>query len=83
MAAGARLPLTAFTIGRDLVDAADAWRERYGVDEDGAVLVRPDGHVAWRSARAASDPAEVLAVAMASVLDRPNALSRLMGPTVP
>ena len=22
----------------------------YGLNEDGAVLVRPDGHVAWRSA---------------------------------
>ena len=32
---------------RDLGGFAEA----YGLGEDGAVLVRPDGHVAWRSAR--------------------------------
>jgi hypothetical protein len=29
-------------------------------DPDGAVLVRPDGHVAWRSGSGASNPLEVL-----------------------
>jgi 2-polyprenyl-6-methoxyphenol hydroxylase-like FAD-dependent oxidoreductase len=28
---------------------ARAWPERFGVEADGAVLVRPDGFVAWRS----------------------------------
>jgi putative polyketide hydroxylase len=27
------------------------WAALYGVDTDGAVLIRPDGHVAWRHAR--------------------------------
>src|ERR1051326_2497039 len=30
-------------------DTNDRWRKAYGVDEDGAVLVRPDAMVAWRS----------------------------------
>ena len=34
-----------------LVDRTGEWAALYGVEENGAVLVRPDGHVAWRSAR--------------------------------
>jgi 2-polyprenyl-6-methoxyphenol hydroxylase-like FAD-dependent oxidoreductase len=29
-------------------DGCDAWRALYGIDDTGAVLIRPDGHVAWR-----------------------------------
>jgi len=45
-----RKTLRCFTIGRDaeLRDAQDKFRELYGIDDDGAVLVRPDGFVAWR-----------------------------------
>jgi hypothetical protein len=46
------------------------WAEAYGVDEDGAVLVRPDGYVGWRSASAAKDPAAALGGAMAAILGR-------------
>lgn len=58
MATGpSRLPLQVNVVDRDLrVDGgADAWCELYGVGRDGAVLVRPDGHVAWRSAAAPHD----------------------------
>ncbi|WP_327001734.1 FAD-dependent monooxygenase [Dactylosporangium sp. NBC_01737] len=33
------------------------WPDLYGVAPDGAVLVRPDGHVAWRSRTASGAPA--------------------------
>jgi putative polyketide hydroxylase len=32
-----------------LVPDLDGWRNEYGVEAGGGVLVRPDGHVAWRS----------------------------------
>ncbi|OHV30870.1 hypothetical protein BCD49_32845 [Pseudofrankia sp. EUN1h] len=32
------------------------WPGLYGVAPDGAVLVRPDGHVAWRSRTSSTDP---------------------------
>jgi hypothetical protein len=68
------VPLTTFTIGDDrdhaLADPDGAWRERYGVDADGAVLVRPDGHVAWRSATGARDAGRALQTAAASILGR-------------
>jgi 2,4-dichlorophenol 6-monooxygenase len=42
--------------GAELRDAHDEWKRVRGHDEAGAVLVRPDGHVAFRAAGAA-DPA--------------------------
>jgi putative polyketide hydroxylase len=55
-------PLVAFTVGKDgdLSDPDGDWHDAYGVDPDGAVLVRPDGHVAWRRRSGASNPLEVL-----------------------
>lgn len=38
--------------GADLVDVDSFWRGAYGIAGDGAVLVRPDGHVAWRATAA-------------------------------
>jgi putative polyketide hydroxylase len=53
----------AFRIGDDgeLSDPDHRWADVYGVTEDGAVLVRPDGFVAWRAPRASADPAADLA----------------------
>jgi 2-polyprenyl-6-methoxyphenol hydroxylase-like FAD-dependent oxidoreductase len=44
------LPIRGFRVGcdADLVERDGAWEKTYGVERDGAVLVRPDGHVAWR-----------------------------------
>jgi len=55
-------PLIGFTIGKeeDLIDPEGDWHEAYGVETDGAVLVRPDGYVAWRCRSGSSEPGEVL-----------------------
>jgi putative polyketide hydroxylase len=55
-------PLIAFTVGKDseLSDPDGDWHDAYGVCPDGAVLVRPDGHAAWRSRSGASNPLEIL-----------------------
>ena len=44
------LPLSAYAIGPggDFAPDAGDWAQLYDVDAQGAVLVRPDGHVAWR-----------------------------------
>ncbi|MGK5501204.1 FAD-dependent oxidoreductase [Streptomyces sp. URMC 125] len=44
------------------------WARAHGVEPDGAVLVRPDGFVAWRSAGPAGDPAETLRQVLSTVL---------------
>jgi len=40
----------------------------YDLDESGAVLVRPDGYVGWRSRSKTNDPAWTLREAMAGML---------------
>ncbi|MER5430120.1 FAD-dependent monooxygenase [Streptomyces sp. NPDC002588] len=49
-------------------DLLGEWAAVRGTDEDGAVLLRPDGHVAWR-ARSAESAGELVRV-MATLLDR-------------
>jgi 2-polyprenyl-6-methoxyphenol hydroxylase-like FAD-dependent oxidoreductase len=44
--------------------------EAYGTGAEGAVLVRPDGFVAWRARTAAEDADRVLTDALARTLDR-------------
>jgi putative polyketide hydroxylase len=43
---------------------APGWAERYGVQAGGAVLVRPDGHVAWRRPHPYADPSGAEAAAL-------------------
>ncbi|MDI2031358.1 FAD-dependent monooxygenase [Saccharopolyspora sp. TS4A08] len=53
------LPLDAVSIGHldgDHLDPRSAWVGHRGVTERGAVLIRPDRFVAWRSPDAAADP---------------------------
>ena len=45
----------------------EPWRELYGIDEAGAVLVRPDGHVGWRTAGLPADPGHQLAGVMDAI----------------
>jgi 2,4-dichlorophenol 6-monooxygenase len=55
--------------GADLVDVDGAWAKLRGHDDTGAVLVRPDGHVAFRAAAATGDHAVALSTALARTLD--------------
>lgn len=49
-----------FGEGGDLIDRQARWPAAFGVEKDGAVLVRPDGFVAWRSTTAPEAPDLVL-----------------------
>jgi hypothetical protein len=63
------IPLGAITVGgAGVQDLSGAWQSAYGVDSDGAVLVRADGHIAWRSAGAAADATATLEQVVARVL---------------
>jgi 2-polyprenyl-6-methoxyphenol hydroxylase-like FAD-dependent oxidoreductase len=42
----------------------EAFPDAYGIGDEGAVLVRPDGFVAWRQAGALEDPASALRAGM-------------------
>ncbi|WP_329279975.1 FAD-dependent oxidoreductase [Streptomyces sp. NBC_01451] len=68
------VPLDSYRIGTgpdaELSPASDLeWAEAHGVSPEGAVLVRPDGFVAWRSEGPAADPGAVLREALSALLD--------------
>jgi putative polyketide hydroxylase len=44
------IQIDGYTIGGPGLNDCGAFAETYGLKRDGAVLVRPDGHVGWRSA---------------------------------
>jgi 2-polyprenyl-6-methoxyphenol hydroxylase-like FAD-dependent oxidoreductase len=64
------VPLDVFTIGDELADVDGQWHETYGVEPGGAVLVRPDGYIAWRCRTAVADAARALRTAVSSVVGR-------------
>jgi hypothetical protein len=64
------VPLSGLRLGADVPDPGDGFAARLGIEPDGAVLVRPDQHVAWRSVRGAASPGAALAAAFAGILGR-------------
>ena len=55
-------------IGTDVVEEEEGNFERfYGVGKTGAVLVRPDGYIAWRCAEGPDNAGNVLAAALSKV----------------
>jgi putative polyketide hydroxylase len=65
-------PLLAYTVGDDgeLRDPDGGFHEAHGIDMTGAVLVRPDGYVAWRSHSGVAKPLEALRAAFDGLLGR-------------
>jgi putative polyketide hydroxylase len=70
-AASRRVPLEVLAVGEagDLRAPAGCFEALYGIEADGAVLVRPDGFVGWRAQRAGTRPADDLAGALTTILD--------------
>ena len=52
------IPFTVYKIADDgdLIDLDNIWYDIYGITKNGAVMVRPDGHVSWRSNSAVDNP---------------------------
>ncbi|WP_338484273.1 FAD-dependent monooxygenase [Streptomyces sp. SCSIO 75703] len=82
LAAETGVPLTPYRVGANGAPEADLtvedddtgtapdWARAHGVSRGGAVLVRPDGFVAWRSPGPATDPEPVLRDVLGEVLSR-------------
>jgi putative polyketide hydroxylase len=54
------VPVDAYRIGGPGLDDRGAFPPAYGLARDGAVLVRPDGHVGWRGAGGPASGTELL-----------------------
>jgi 2-polyprenyl-6-methoxyphenol hydroxylase-like FAD-dependent oxidoreductase len=61
-------PLDAWCIGRDLTDLEQRFPAAYGVSNSGAVLVRPDGFVAWNCPTLVGEPVAALETALRASL---------------
>jgi 2-polyprenyl-6-methoxyphenol hydroxylase-like FAD-dependent oxidoreductase len=64
------VPLDAYCVGEDVTDADGKFETLYGTGPGGAVLVRPDGFVAWRSSTPHSSANDELADALRRALGR-------------
>jgi putative polyketide hydroxylase len=67
--------LVAYRLGADgdLLDLEDGWPVKMGMSAEGAVLVRPDGFVAWRTSALPTSPERRLEQVIASILCRTTA----------
>lgn len=57
-------------IGSDYADVEGQWADVCEIGSDGAILVRPDNHVGWRSRDAAAQDIESFIGAVAAILGR-------------
>ncbi len=65
------IPIVAAHIGNggEFTDVDGGWETVRQITDEGAILVRPDNHVAWRSMSGSDNPAGVLANAVSRILD--------------
>jgi 2,4-dichlorophenol 6-monooxygenase len=70
---GLEITVTAIGHGCPFGDPYGDWRRLRGVSDSGAVLVRPDGHVAWRAGAADEKDRHALRAAVVSLLGRDTA----------
>jgi hypothetical protein len=64
------VPVRTHCIGVDVSDATGSLETVYGTGAAGAVLVRPDGHIAWRASGSSDDPEDELSGALGAALGR-------------
>lgn len=72
-----QFPLLCYRVASDgdLQDVEGIWQLTYEIDNTGTVLVRPDGHVAWRSKTIVKDPLTSLKSVLNKILFLPNQLA--------
>ncbi len=66
--AGVRIEVVMIGARAEYQDVEGVWARLRQIDATGAVLVRPDAHVAWRSQEMLASPAAVLADVLSAVL---------------
>jgi putative polyketide hydroxylase len=69
------IDLDALRIGCDVLDITRRCHEAYGISATGAVLVRPDGFIAWRAKGRCPSPEDALTRALTQVLAPPSSIA--------
>ena len=69
-AASLGIDLVAYRLGSegDLLDLENGWQTKMGMSAEGAMLVRPDGFVAWRTSTLTTSPEPRLVQVLSSIL---------------
>jgi 2,4-dichlorophenol 6-monooxygenase len=67
---GIRVKAAQIGPGCEYTNPDGTWAQLRQVDDTGAILVRPDNHVAWRSVADVTDPVDELSRAFAAILTR-------------
>ncbi|MES5865657.1 FAD-dependent oxidoreductase [Bacillus cereus group sp. RP32] len=55
-------------VSGDFIAQENVFRELYGIENEGVVLIRPDGFIGWRSEKAVVNPAVILEEVMSNLL---------------
>ncbi len=63
------VPVRYVAIERDSIEDEGCWLKDSGIGLEGALLVRPDQHVAWRAASLPPDPSSVLSQVIAQIAE--------------
>ena len=81
VAASLGIKFSAYRVGSDgdFLDLENTWQTRMGVSAKGAMLVRPDGFVAWRANTLPTNPQLLLEQVFATILCRSTAPIPLEG----
>ena len=66
-------------IGIDITDAGDTWAQISELNPGGAVLVRPDGHIAWRTKDPVAAPSDSLAEVFGEILGTQTTATTSLG----
>jgi hypothetical protein len=77
--ARADAPLAPLVAGRELTDQTDELDRSYQLGASGAVLVRPDGYVAWHCEAMPADPVGALTGAIDRATGRAASTAALAG----
>jgi len=79
LAFDADVPVSIYRIGADVHDIDAQAQDRLGLKPFSALLLRPDGYIAWRSPDAREADGEMMAEALARALCRAPATLRRRG----
>ncbi len=63
-------------------NAGERWAAQFALEPRGAVLVRPDGHVAWRSGGLRTGAVATMTAAFSAILGRAGETPRTLSGTI-